>query len=277
MGITGFTKYLRQKHSYVGKQCQLDQSMKLLIDAKGEAMRIAYGTPVDDDVVTSTAKRLIYKYSKFKKITFVMDGDNVLHKEATQLCRHEHLSKITDTNNKRKREELPLTQTDINRQRAVRCRINNHTARKILAIVVAADPDIFDIVQCAGEADCTIAEMSKKYDVCISDDSDLLIYGVNNIYSARKKMITSHAEVSQITGLSASQLKEFAFLVGCDYSNGIVGIGCVSARKMLIEHGDIDILLSKFTPKQMKTYKIDNIADVKYQCQRIVAIFTLLK
>lgn len=94
------------------------------------------------------------------------------------------------------------------------------------------------------EADAQLAYLFKQGIVnsVLTNDSDLIIYGVKHILMIRKSGIETYdteedagKEAITINQISLEKLWLFGFLIGCDYAKGIKGIGIVKAFKIICD------------------------------------------
>lgn len=121
------------------------------------------------------------------------------------------------------------------------------------------------ILQAPEEADTVLAKDAKdgKYDVIISNDTDLLILGVGRLWLPSKSRDGSHSEILgttflQFLGFEGEQVFELAFLAGCDVQPTIImpikeAIGCLRFYKSLATiHSRRPALI---TDAHMETYK----------------------
>lgn len=97
------------------------------------------------------------------------------------------------------------------------------------------------------EADAQLAFMYKEgiINAVLTNDSDLIIYGIKNIFMIRQKGIEYYKsnkilikdeeldEVEFINDINLEKLWLFGYLIGCDYFKGIPKIGIVKAFKII--------------------------------------------
>ncbi|XP_050529062.1 DNA excision repair protein ERCC-5 [Daktulosphaira vitifoliae] len=88
------------------------------------------------------------------------------------------------------------------------------------------------------EAQCAYLEKNGHTDGTITDDSDIWLFGANIVikdFFDNKKYVKQFRsiDIKQKLGLSQSNFIQMAFLVGSDYTNGIEGVGPVTAIEML--------------------------------------------
>ena len=150
----------------------------------------------------------------------------------------------------------------------------------------------YKTLQSCAEADPVIALMALNFDYVVSEDSDFLIYGVKNLlrHFGSKNLVfnideileqvenfnikinlTKHQQTSKTIGKKSSsskkfiikylnpkisllQLKEMACISGCDYSDGLNGIGMATAEKLLCKHGTIENMIKNFTKEELEKH-----------------------
>ena len=97
------------------------------------------------------------------------------------------------------------------------------------------------------EADCQCAqlELSGLVDGIISDDSDVFLFGAQNVYrhafTVGKNMeYYSMADIQRKTSFDREDLISLALLLGADYTLGVTGVGVVHAVEILNCFEDLD-------------------------------------
>lgn len=93
------------------------------------------------------------------------------------------------------------------------------------------------------EADAQLTYLYKQgyVDYVLTNDSDLIIYGVgkllmirqNQVVEYRSDVADKHEKVEWINQVDKRKLWLFGFLIGCDYYRGVPGIGVVKAFKVI--------------------------------------------
>ncbi|KAL5237165.1 hypothetical protein ACI65C_004575 [Semiaphis heraclei] len=88
------------------------------------------------------------------------------------------------------------------------------------------------------EAQCAFLEKIGRTEGTVTDDSDVWLFGANVVYkdffdSQKYVKQFKSIDIKQQFALSQNSLIQLAFLVGSDYTNGIDGIGPVSAIEIL--------------------------------------------
>ena len=103
------------------------------------------------------------------------------------------------------------------------------------------------------EADAQLAYLFKQgiVEAVLTNDSDLIVYGVRHILMIRKGGIETYdtqedagKKAVTVNQISLEKLWLFGFLIGCDYAKGVKGIGIVKAFK-IISDTDLDGIEAK--------------------------------
>jgi hypothetical protein len=100
------------------------------------------------------------------------------------------------------------------------------------------------------EAQCAALERAGQTQGTITDDSDIFLFGGTTVYRrvcSRTKgtEVYNAATVHSVLGLDRSRLIRLAYLLGCDYTVGVAGIGVVTAMKILAQFPN-DTMLDDF-------------------------------
>lgn len=94
------------------------------------------------------------------------------------------------------------------------------------------------------EADAQLAYLCKQgiTDAVLTNDSDLIIYGVKHVLMIRQKAIETYDVMPEakevaatINEISQEKLWLFGFFVSCDYFTGVAGLGIVKAMRIITE------------------------------------------
>ncbi|VVC44029.1 Hypothetical protein CINCED_3A003134 [Cinara cedri] len=116
----------------------------------------------------------------------------------------------------------------------------------------------FVIAPMEAEAQCVFLEKIGRTEGTVTDDSDVWLFGANvvyrNLFDSKKyvKQFKS-IDIKQKLELSRNSFIQLAFLLGSDYTNGIEGIGPVSAIE----------ILSFFEPKTKNMNIEDKLLKIK--------------
>eukprot|EP00794_Sanderia_malayensis_P007415 gene7415-8235_t len=105
------------------------------------------------------------------------------------------------------------------------------------------------VVKSEGEAEacCALLNKEKVADGCITEDGDTFLYGGKIVYknlgiSAKDPHVFSYSmeRIESEIGITRNDMVALALLLGCDYTDGVPGIGKQTAMKLLHEsNGDI--------------------------------------
>eukprot|EP00041_Stephanoeca_diplocostata_P035863 m.1280773 g.1280773 ORF g.1280773 m.1280773 type:complete len:215 (-) comp24769_c0_seq23:414-1058(-) len=90
------------------------------------------------------------------------------------------------------------------------------------------------------EAQCAAMELDGLTKGSISDDSDIFLFGGRNVYRrvcSKNKSPEKYSatQLQRCLGLDREKLIRLAYLLGCDYTAGIAGVGVVTAMEILAE------------------------------------------
>lgn len=126
-------------------------------------------------------------------------------------------------------------------------------------------------LQARSEADHLMAKLSRehKVDSVMSDDGDLLVYGVDNL--VRSSMVTvekkdfyeliSLQKVLEALEWDQAQLIDFAILSGTDYNQNVKGVGPVASFQLIQKFKSIEKLLADQYVSARHNW--DNISEFK--------------
>ena len=118
----------------------------------------------------------------------------------------------------------------------------------------------FKCVQCAyGEADPVLIFMSKKFDFVLSEDSDLLIGGVENLlrgFCTAKQRLYCTSGILKCLKIIKLQLQTIALVAGCDYKKTkIEGMGVKNAYLLIRKYGDCATMIQQSECQQKSKSK----------------------
>lgn len=166
----------------------------------------------------------------------------------------------------------------------------------------------YKTLQAQGEADPILVQMSTSFDYVVSEDSDMLIGGVKNLlrFFGSKNLVYNiddillQVEIFNIEQnnkepkklkkttfkktsvkkqlkymnpkITLDQLKQMACISGCDYSDGLNGIGMATAEKFLCKHGTAENMIRNFNKEEMEKHSpCENFLDI---VNAVCTIFT---
>ncbi len=105
-------------------------------------------------------------------------------------------------------------------------------------------------VSAPSEAEMYAAVLSRDSVVTsvVSNDMDTLLFGAQHVtkqlvLSRGEILRTTQSAVLHATGLTLSQLRDLAIICGCDFHDGVKGIGPRKGITLLLRHGNLDGVL----------------------------------
>lgn len=145
-----------------------------------------------------------------------------------------------------------------------------------------------DYVVAPYEADAQLAYLEKQgiIDAILTEDSDLLVFGCKCILlkldqygeciEIKREKFPQVKEID-LSGWSDENFRCMAILSGCDYLDGVPGIGLKTAYRLLKKHKTIDQLLrvikSEYALKIPHDYEVQfNFANLTFMHQRVYCL-----
>ena len=127
------------------------------------------------------------------------------------------------------------------RREAPRAGLQSDAHRAISDLMTLCKLFGIPVLQSPGEAEaqCAYLDAQGMVDAIISDDSDVFLFGAKHVirhFFHKKKALPQYFDTDKIqrtTGLDRADFISFAFLLGCDYMNGVRGIGIVKALPII--------------------------------------------
>jgi len=110
-------------------------------------------------------------------------------------------------------------------------------------------------IQAAGEAEDMCAQLSKHgfTDGCLTNDGDFLLYGGQVVYrdfgidpKDPHVFVYTMENIKQRTGLTVKDMIGLALVCGCDYSDGVTGVGRTTINKFLDERSFEEDFITRF-------------------------------
>ncbi|PXF46786.1 Flap endonuclease 1 [Gracilariopsis chorda] len=290
MGIKGLTKLIgdnapraintNEIHSLFGRKIAIDASMciyQLLV-----AVRVGADNLTNDEgEVTSHLNGLFYRTIRLLEIgikpVYVFDGAPPTMKSG-ELTKRAEAKKAAEEAAKKAREEgdLEMAEKFSRRVNRVTPAMIDSCKRLVRAMGVPA-------VEAPCEAEAQCAELVKNGDLfaTASEDMDSLTFGTSRLIrylwagtasTASKKGIkpTEFAldVVLQDLDLTLPQFIDLCILCGCDYVDGIKGVGVVKALNLIRKHGDLQKVVD--TLKKEKSYTVPDPYPVEVLRQMFV-------
>lgn len=262
MGIKGLTKLLgdnapravrpQEVQSLFGRKVAIDASMciyQLLV-----AVRMGSDNLTNDDGnITSHLSGLFYRAIRLLELgikpVFVFDGKPPEMK-AGELSKRAEAKKAAEEAASKAREDGDL-------EAAIRFsrRVNRVTPEMMEACKTLLRLMGIPVVEAPCEAEAQCAELVRKGVVyaAASEDMDSLTFGTDRLIrqlwagtasTATKKGIKptefTLSVILEDLELSMGQFIDLCILCGCDYIDGIRGVGVVKALNLIRKHGDLE-------------------------------------
>jgi 5'-3' exonuclease len=138
------------------------------------------------------------------------------------------------------------------------------------------------------EADCQLAKLKNLnlIDVAISEDSDLLVYGVNTILKLNQNGDCDYVDLKKWGPRDVDQqfLKEFlamnwinridvAILAGSDYNPSIYGIGIIRAVKNIYRQVSMKNVINKLKMTKLYAQRIPDGYDELVEKVKMIFLF----
>lgn len=143
------------------------------------------------------------------------------------------------------REEVALSAVDAPSSAAPRPR---YTARSSVTVVPFELLRIVELLDCCGvpyvlspaeaDAQCAFLARNGLVDAVFTEDSDVLVHGATTVlrgfFSQSKNVVAYRQAELTACGITKTVLVALASLLGCDYTDGVPGIGLVGALEALV-------------------------------------------
>lgn len=289
MGIRGLTKLLgdnapssikpQEAQSFFGRKIAIDASMciyQLLV-----AVRMGSDNLTNDEGnVTSHITGLFYRSIRLLELgvkpIFVFDGKPPSMK-AGELAKRFEAKKHAEESAQKAKDE-----GDLEAAAKFSRRINRITPEMmeqckklvtLLGIPIVNSP-------CEAEAQCAELVKNDLAYATASEDMDSLTFGTNRLIrqlwagtasTAGKKGIkpTEYILENALSelDLDMDQFTDLCILCGCDYADGIKGVGVVNALKLVREHGDLNKIVAVL--KANKKYTVPE----EYPVEKLRSMF----
>ena len=292
MGVNGFWAWLSKTVGYKPIRVLLRKDDTFIVDAKLMMNKIAYGVDSDcENLALEVADRIALNFQRYKDVLFVNDGNTeipglksptlekrakaknqlqakVQEQEVTLKRKSEELdaesAKKVKTNQETENLEENNTETKMQEIKELEKKMEN-TKRQARRITTEMSMEIlshlqqkgFKTLQCKGEADPILVQLSSKYTYLVSEDGDLIIGGANNLLRSFGKDNLCYSNICKKVNFTQLQLKEMACMSGCDYTKGLERIGFPTAALMIRKYNNLETFLkseegSKHDPNFLK-------------------------
>jgi 5'-3' exonuclease len=272
MGVRGFYKWLKDTKKYKPRTVKLSDADSLLIDFKLMLNKIMSGVPSDaPDVANLCATKIDRHCRPFLVVVFVNDGDkhipnlksDTLSKriESKRICAqkaHDEEEKLCEFVRKRKiaaldvpdqvgddsfiqsnfelDHEQHLMEKKVESRKRQARRITVDFAKEVLAILQTKG---YITIQCEGEADHVLMLLAKGFTYVVSEDSDLLVGGVDNLLRYFGTTNELYSNIFSVLDITPQQLKILSAFAGCDYTTGLPGLGLKKAETYLKKYKSV--------------------------------------
>ncbi|KAG8824015.1 Rad2 nuclease [Serendipita sp. 399] len=266
MGISGLLPLLKsiqqEKHlsTLAGKTLAIDGYVWLHKGAYGCAVELVTGKPTTKYVEYSMHRiRLLRHYGIEPYLVF--DGGPLPAKQGTESDRR----KKRDDALKKANQLASEGRHGEARELYVKC--VDIAPQHVFQLIKALKAEAVSYIVAPYEADAQLAYLEKSgiVDGILTEDSDLLVFGCKNVYfklDATTYMIThiSRAQFSQVKDINLSlwtdtEFRHMAMLSGCDYLEGLRGVGVRTANKLLRKYKTVERLL-KFVGLESGNVKV---------------------
>ncbi|KAI4369344.1 hypothetical protein MLD38_017792 [Melastoma candidum] len=263
MGIKGLTKVLREKapdavterkvEEYSGRRIAVDASTCIY------QFLIVVGRRGTDTLTNDAGEVTSHLQGMFARAVglldsgvmpvFVFDGSppylkmrEIAKRSLRRNDAHEDLALAIQSGRKDDIEKFSKRTVKVTRQHNEDCK----KLLRLLGLPVLEAPS-------EAEAQCASLCISGKVYGVASEDMDSLTFGAPRLLrqmmvpSSRKSEVLEFklSKILEQMSLDMDQFIDFCLLCGCDYCDGIRGVGVQTALKLIRQHGSIDIILEK--------------------------------
>ncbi|GFS88349.1 exonuclease 1 [Nephila pilipes] len=267
MGISGLLPFVKNScrpanvKDFSGASVAIDAYGWLHKGAFSCAEKLVKGEKTDGYVFYCLRQLNLLLEANLKPI-MVFDGCNLSSKEVTEKKRRENREKT------RQRGKELLCEGKIKEARECFQRCVDVTPEMAKKVIEACKQKHIDCIIAPYEADAQLAYLNKigMAQLIITEDSDLILFGCNNIFFKMDKggggLLYEKENLAKSFGAKASKFsfekfRYMCILSGCDYLPSLPGIGLVKACKFftLTNNGDITNVLPKI-PSYLRMPKL---------------------
>ncbi|XP_011092214.1 flap endonuclease 1 isoform X2 [Sesamum indicum] len=283
MGIKGLTNLLadnapmaikeQKLESYFGREIAIDASMSIyqflvVVGRRGTEMLTNEAGEVTSHLQGMFARTIRLMEAGIKPV-YVFDGkppDLKKQELAKRFSRRadatKDLNDALKNGNKEDVEKFSKRTVKVTEQHNEDCK----KLLRLMGVPVIEAP-------CEAEAQCAALCRANKVFAVASEDMDSLTFGAPRFLRhlmgpSSKKIPVLEFEVSKVLeelNLNMDQFIDLCILAGCDYCDGIRGIGGVTALKLIRQHGSIEHILENINKQR---YQIPD--DWPYQEVRLL-------
>ncbi|CCA72785.1 related to EXO1-exonuclease which interacts with Msh2p [Serendipita indica DSM 11827] len=266
MGIQGLLPLLKSIQQQVklsdlsGKTLAVDGYVWLHKGAYGCATELATGKPTTKYIDYAMHRIRLLRYYGIEPY-LVFDGGPLPAKEGTELerrkNREESLAKAKQLASRGRHSEA----------RDLYARCVDISPKHAFQLIKALRAESVAYVVAPYEADAQLAYLERSGIVqgILTEDSDLLVFGCQNVYfkldtSTYTVAHIARAKFSQVTDINLAlwtdtEFRHMAMMSGCDYLEGLKGIGVRTANKLLRKYKSLERVL-KFIALESKTARV---------------------
>lgn len=302
MGIKGLSKLLGdnapgsmrqyEPKAFFGRRIAIDASMciyQLLVAVRTGADNLTN----QDGVITSHLHGLFYRTIRLIELgikpIYVFDGKPPVMK-ASELAKRAEAKKAAEEAAKKAQEEGDLEMAEKFARRVNRITPEMMQACKQLLRVMAVP-----VVEAPCEAEAQCAELVKAgmaY-ATASEDMDALTFGTGRLVRQLWWGVASTASkkgnkptefvletVLKELELSMGEFVDLCILCGCDYVDGIHGVGVVKALALIRKHGDLEKVVSELRNTKCVVpdpYPVQQVRDMFIKPEVMAASDVVLK
>jgi flap endonuclease-1 len=138
-------------------------------------------------------------------------------------------------------------------------------------IIAKMEASGFNCFVTQSEADFALNFLSENghVDWVMSDDADLLVSGCKKVVRDLPRALRAEGPakvydadtIREKLQLSKVQLQELSCLVGCDYCEGLKGVGGVTAIRTLKKFSTLEQFVTSWTEEETKRYKFQTLSN----------------
>ncbi len=277
MGVEGFYKWV-EAQGYVPTKVYPNSTDSFVVDTKALMYKKASSIPITcENYAKEIADKIAATFIKFPNVLFVNDGNKTIPQmkcvtlekrrktQANAQKKAEEGNHELDElkNKKQKRYEeattpeekelfektqliedlsFALKEEKVEKQARAARGVSTSTSMEVLHLLSEMG---FKTLQCEGEADPVLVDMSTKYTYVISEDSDLLVSGITNLlrFFGSKNLLYNSCDILEKAKLNAEQLKQMVCMSGCDYTSGLNQMGLKTADKLMRKYKNFDQIM----------------------------------
>lgn len=246
MGIPGLLPIIKpilvKKHisSYAGKRVGIDGHAWLYQIVPSIAQELFFGLTTTRHVHILTKKIRSLKSNGIDNIIFVFDGESLKSKAKTLVER-------TRKKEAARSETLRLLKANnVLKAREMMQRCVQITGDIMAGVVELLRKEGIDFVISPYESDAQLTYLQRigYIDYILTEDSDLILYGSTNIlykydlsyvYEYQKERLSS-----AWSSFFAENIVDICILSGCDYLDGLDGVGIKTACRLLEKHSSVE-------------------------------------